>query len=162
MRAPVSRSRPSSAGCVAFQSVTCGGRRPRLGGEGAFGVADLLVAQRRRRHGPGPCAGRAGGELELADLVARHRGLAEGVVLLAGEQVPEQDGELARGGDRGDLRAAAGADALVERAQRPGRADGDQAASTSMWRTAAEPCLEIRPWRAGPWPDWRTRGSRPR
>ena len=49
-------------------------------------------------------------------------GCCVGVVLAAGEHAPEQAGELARGGDDGDLVAAAGADALVEGAQRAGLA----------------------------------------
>ena len=32
-----------------------------------------------------------------------------------------------------------------------------QHASTSAWRAGPEPCLEIRPRRTGPEPDWRTR-----
>ena len=36
------------------------------------------------------------------------------------------------------------------------------ATSPSMWRASDAPVLEIRPWRAGPLPDWWTRGSRPR
>jgi hypothetical protein len=91
-----------------------------LGGQGAFGVADLLGA----RAVPGAdlafARGRAGGELERTDLLARERWLAEGVVLLAGEQAPEQMGEFAGGRDGGDLGAATGADAFIERAQRPG------------------------------------------
>jgi hypothetical protein len=40
------------------------------------------------------------------------------VVLVAGEQAPEQARELARGGDGRDLVSAAGADPLVKRVQR--------------------------------------------
>jgi len=70
--------------------------------------------------------------------------------------------ELARGGDRGDLRAAARAHALVASAHRAGRADGDPRGFDPSVGTEAEPCLVMRPWRAGLGPDWRTRGSRPR
>jgi hypothetical protein len=49
--------------------------------------------------------------------------LGVGVVLAAGEHAPEQAGELAGAGDDRDLVAAAGADALVEGAQRTGLAD---------------------------------------
>jgi hypothetical protein len=62
----------------------------------------------------------AGGELEAAQLLLGQRRLAIGVVLAAGEHAPEQAGELAGAGDDGDLVAAAGADALVEGAQRAG------------------------------------------
>src|SRR5439155_14862972 len=61
---------------------------------------------------------RTGSELELAQLSPRQRRAPEGVVLVLGEQVPEQDHELARDGDRRPARAAPGRGALGERAQR--------------------------------------------
>jgi hypothetical protein len=65
----------------------------------------------------------AGADLDQAQLLGRQRGLLVGVVLRAAERAPEQHGELARAGDDGDLVAAAGADALVERVQRAGLPD---------------------------------------
>ena len=56
--------------------------------------------------------------------LAVSEGACEGVVLATGDHVPAQDGELARGGDDGDLHSAPGAHALKERAQRPGGLDG--------------------------------------
>jgi hypothetical protein len=53
-------------------------------------------------------------------LLVGQRGPGEGIVLLADHQVPAQGGQLAGGGDHGDLHAAPGADTLVEGAQRPG------------------------------------------
>jgi hypothetical protein len=44
---------------------------------------------------------RAGSQLELAQLLLRERRPREGVVLLAGEQVPEERAQLARRGGRG-------------------------------------------------------------
>ena len=69
-----------------------------LGGELLFGVAHLLVGDPH----PGGFArpdGRAGGDLQPPELLGGQRGLLVGVVLLAGEHAPEQDRELAGGGD---------------------------------------------------------------
>src|SRR6266540_1474272 len=44
----------------------------------------------------------AGCQLEASDLLPNERGPGEGVVLLAGEQMPAQDGELSSHGHRGD------------------------------------------------------------
>jgi transposase InsO family protein len=69
----------------------------------------------------------AGEQLKPAQLLAGEGGAREGVVLLIGEHVPADDGELAGDGDGGDVGAAAGADALVEgahRADRPGQVPG--------------------------------------
>jgi len=98
-------------------------------GVGSLGLLGELALGRAHRLVGGPDAGRAlvarsaGRELEPAQFLARQRRLGEGVVLFAAEQAPEQARELARGGDDGDLVAAAGADTLVEGAQRPGLAD---------------------------------------
>ena len=100
-----------------------------LAGELALGLAHGRVGRPGARLGL--ALGGAGGELEAAQLLFGQRGLGIGVVLLAGEQAPEQASELARRGDDRDLVAAPGADALVERAQRAGLADTLQAASTS-------------------------------
>src|SRR3989442_14830337 len=56
-------------------------------------------------------------QLELTELLARERRAPEGVVLVLGEQVPEQDHELARDGDRRPARAARGRRPLGERSQ---------------------------------------------
>jgi hypothetical protein len=78
--------------------------------------------------GPGPGVAalqrwRTGADLEQPQLLRRQRWLLVGVVLVTGEQAPEQDGELARAGDDGDLVAAPGPDPLVERVRRPGLLD---------------------------------------
>ena len=62
--------------------------------------------------------GCAGAEFQRAEF-AVDDGLAfERVVLLFGEELPAEARELAGGRDDRDLRAATGADVLVERAQR--------------------------------------------
>ena len=70
-------------------------------------------------------AGHAGAELERPELLLGQRRAAERVVLLLDDQVPAEPGELAGGRDDGDLHAPPLADALIERAQRTGGADGD-------------------------------------
>ena len=65
----------------------------------------------------------AGDQLELAELLGGQRRLGVRVVLVAGEQAPEQAGELACRGDGRDLVAAAGADPLVKRPQWAGLQD---------------------------------------
>ena len=118
------RARLRWSGCVpVVDRAAVGGFG--LQGERALGVADVVVASAGARANLSFARRGAGRELELADLATRQRRLPEGVVLLAREQTPEQAGELARRGDRGDLGAAARADALIEGAQRAGRADGD-------------------------------------
>ena len=124
MRAPLSRSRPPFSSGAACQSATM----PLVGGLGLrgelpLGLAHPLVGD--------PDAGRlalarrrAGGDLEPAQLLGGQRRLLVGVVLAAGEQAPEQARELARGRDDRLAVPAAGADALIERAQRAGLADG--------------------------------------
>jgi hypothetical protein len=54
--------------------------------------------------------------------LAISEGCSVGVLLVAGEQAPEQDGELVRDGDDGDL-VAAGAQALVVGTHTSGLAD---------------------------------------
>ena len=56
----------------------------------------------------------AGGELGPPEFLGGQRGLLVGVVLSAGEQAPEQRGELARDGDDRLAVAAAGTQALIE------------------------------------------------
>ena len=117
---------------------------------GAFGVLGAVA---------GWCVG---AEFQCAEF-AVDDGLAfERVVLFGGEQLPAEAREFAGGRDDRDLRATADFDALVEGAERPGVLIADQAASPRTCRQLEEPCLEIRPWRAGLWPDCRTRGSMPR
>src|SRR6266511_778048 len=60
-------------------------------------------------------AGVSGGQLEEPDLLPDERGSGEGVVLLPGEQMPAQDGELSSHGHRGDVGASPRADPLAER-----------------------------------------------
>jgi hypothetical protein len=69
-------------------------------------------------------AWRAGGELEAPHLLGGQRRLGKGVVLAAGQQAPEQAGELARCGDDRDRVTALGFDARVEGGDRTGLADG--------------------------------------
>ncbi len=64
---------------------------------GAFGALAVAVLG-REVSSSGVTLG-AGAQLESAELLACQRGALERVVLLAGEQAPEQAGELARGGD---------------------------------------------------------------
>jgi hypothetical protein len=81
----------------------------------------------------------AGAQFESAELLVGQRRALEGVVLLAREEVPEQDCELACDGDDRDLAAAARADALVERAHRPGGADRDERGLGSSRREERSP-----------------------
>jgi hypothetical protein len=67
----------------------------------------------------------AGLELERAQLLGGQRGAGEGVVLAAGDHLPAQHRQLARGGHHGDLHAAPRAHALIERAQRSWGLDRD-------------------------------------
>ena len=69
-----------------------------------------------------------------------------GVVLAAGEQMPEQDGEFAGDGDGRDLVPAASADALVEGAHRSRRADREQrgfgqGVADGAWSAFADPAV---------------------
>src|SRR3954452_10650029 len=91
-----------------------------VGGFGLFGELALALAVAALAVGilgrQGPASGvalGAGAQFEGTELFARQRRALEGVVLLAGEQVPEQHGELARDGDDRDLAAAPRTDALV-------------------------------------------------
>src|SRR3954451_22012262 len=93
-----------------------------LFGERAFGLAHGVVGRPDRRRALG--LGGAGGEREAPELLLGQRRLGVGVVLAAGEHAPEQAGELAGAGDDRDLVAAAGADALIEGAQRTGLTHG--------------------------------------
>jgi len=84
---------------------------------GELGLAGKLLLGRPHRVVGGPDAASrrgqalcAGGDFQAAQLLLGERGLLEGVVLFAGEQMPEQAGQLARGGDDRDAMAAAGAD----------------------------------------------------
>lgn len=97
--------------------------------------------------------GGAAQQLKAAELLTDQGWLGKGVVLLMGEQLLDQHGELSGQGHGGDVGPASALDALGEGTQRPGGADACQAASTSTWRPSPEPCLLILPWRAGPLPD---------
>src|SRR3954468_20479289 len=90
---------------------------------GAFGA--LAVGVPGGEVAPSGVALGAGAQLEPAELLAGQRRALERVVLLAREEMPEEHGELARDGNDRDLAAAARADALIEGAHRPRRADGD-------------------------------------
>ena len=85
------------------------------------------------------------------------------MVLLLAQEMPTERGHFARRCNGGDLVAAAGPDAWEEKSRKgPGALEAAQAASTSMARAWARPCLVIRPCCAGPSPDWRTEGLRPK
>jgi hypothetical protein len=85
----------------------------------------LLALRHRRARAPVTACGVTGDQLQPPQLVAGERRAPEGVVLFVGEQVPKQHAELARRGDERDLRAAPGAQPLIEGAQRVRRADDD-------------------------------------
>src|SRR5215216_3818811 len=85
----------------------------------------LLALGRLRARAPSAMRGIASDQLESTELVAVQGRPPEGVVLLVGEQVPEEHAELARRGDERDLRPATGPQPLIERAQRPRGADDD-------------------------------------
>ena len=110
---------------------------------GELALVELLALARCRSRAASATRRIACGKLEPAQLVALKRRPPEGVVLLVGEQVPEQHAELARRRDERDLGPAPGPQALIEGAQRPGVRTTIQAASQSMWRASGEPCLEI-------------------
>ncbi len=94
----------------------------RLFGDRAFLVAGGLVvvgvSGSAVRSAPWGCAS---GELEFAALVRDQTGPGEGIVLTVGDQMPGQRGHLPGRGHNSDLEPAAGAYALIERPQRPGR-----------------------------------------
>jgi hypothetical protein len=139
---------------------------PLVGGLGLLG--ELALGLAHRLAGALDAGGRlgvlrrAGGQFELPELPVGERGLLVGVILASGEHAPEQDRQLARGGNDRLAVTASGAGALVERRIGPGWRATCHAASTSAQRAVADPRLEIRPLRAGASPDWRTFGSSPR
>ena len=104
--------------------VACAGASCRRSALGLAGEIDLPVAQRLDvvgvgRPAPVPLLVRPTGlQLHGAQLVGHKCRARPEVVLLLGEQVPAEHGQLARDGDRGDLVAAAGADADEEGVQR--------------------------------------------
>src|SRR6266508_31658 len=69
-------------------------------------------------------AGVSGGQLEEANFLPDQGGAGEGVVLLAGEQMPAQHGELAGHGHGGDVGTSPGPDPLAERPEGPGGPHG--------------------------------------
>ena len=95
MRAPVSRPHPFSLGRRLSSRRSCVGRRSRRGGRARVRPRALSVLVAGDPAHAFAWRG-AGGELEPADLRAGHRGARVGVVLFAGEQAPEEAGELAR------------------------------------------------------------------
>ena len=101
----------------------------RLQRESLLGVVAVGVPH-RIGIGAGLRARRPGGQLESAPLAPHRAGTLEGVVLATGQQMPGQDGELARDGDGRDMAPAPRGGALRERPQRardlggsPGRLD---------------------------------------
>jgi hypothetical protein len=148
--------------------VPLGGARAsgrHLGAVGALGLLEHASLERPAARLPGQADPRArvvGLDLEPPELALGDRRRAVAVVLLLGQEVPAEDGELARGGAGGHLGAAAGLDPPVKARSGPGVRMAAWAASTSSPRAWAWPAREMWPWRAGRVPDWRTRGSRPR
>src|SRR5262249_35359596 len=63
----------------------------------------------------------------------------------SGEEMPDEDGQFTGRGDRGDLFATPSADTQEECAQRAGVFAATHAASTSVPRACARPCLVMRP-----------------
>jgi hypothetical protein len=61
-------------------------------------------------------------QLQRSPLLGHQQRTSPGVILVCGEQVPDEDGEFPRGGDRGNLLATPTADAQEECAQPAGRA----------------------------------------
>jgi hypothetical protein len=61
---------------------------------------------------------RAGSQLELAPLMGDQTGSRERVILISGDQMPGEHGELAGGSDDRSLETAARLDPLIERAKR--------------------------------------------
>jgi transposase-like protein len=133
-----------------------------LFGEASLGVADGFEGVPGCGSSAAAGGGVSGAELELAVLVRDQRRLGEGVLGAVSGQLPAQLGDLAGGGHHRDLHAAAGADPLENARSGPGAFDAAHAASTSMPRAWARPCLVIGPCVAGWPPDWRTRGCSPR
>jgi hypothetical protein len=78
-----------------------------LGGKLGLAAADFLERVRARRALLAAPRRQAGLQLERAALFDRQRRAGEGVVLVLGDEVPAQLGELAGGRDGGDLGAAA-------------------------------------------------------
>ena len=121
MRAPVSRPRPPllrPAGrrwCVRRRAGLAGRARVRPGA--SPGWCDQMSRPPWQRGAPAVISRRR-------IFLLGQRRLGVGVVLAAREQAPEQAGELAGGGDDRDRVPAAGLDALVERGDRAGLADG--------------------------------------
>src|SRR5271167_3739434 len=93
-----------------------------LTSELALGVADRVVGA-PDASGLGGVALRAGGDLQAPELLSGERWLGVGVVLLAGEQAPEQARELSGGCHDRHRVTAARTYALIERVQRTGLAD---------------------------------------
>src|SRR5262245_29225661 len=81
-----------------------------LGGE--FLIEPMLLSCGPDADPPALLAFGAGHQFELADLLAGERGAGEGVVLVAAEHVPGDQGQLAGDGDGGDVAAAASGDPL--------------------------------------------------
>jgi hypothetical protein len=67
------------------------------------------------------------------------------VILLLAQKMPDQDGELSRGGDRSNVLAATRSDAQENARSGPGARAAAQAASTSSPRARPGPCLLMRP-----------------
>src|SRR5262249_24438404 len=115
MRAPVSRPHRFSVLGAASRRLACG-RRLDLLGELALALAILLGPDRMTRGPAAPAVLRL--EFEPAQLAASERGPLKGVVLFAGEQMPEKHTELSGRRDERDLGTTAGAHALIEGAER--------------------------------------------
>src|ERR1700744_4791289 len=107
---PSSVMRRGRSGCSGGWRLLVAGDEVAVGGFGLEGVVTLSAVAR----GSAPDArdqcrlsavlsGSAVGELDPADLASDEHAPGVGVVLLAGEQVPGDDREVAGDRDRGDL-----------------------------------------------------------
>ena len=113
MRAPVSRSRPPSSVRLPASRGPSACRRPRLARRACARASRIACLVAQMPVGL-PFAWGAGADLEQPELLGGQRGLLVGVVLVAGEQEPEQARELARGGDDRDRWPRRARIALIE------------------------------------------------
>ena len=92
-----------------------------------------------------PCRSIPRFELKISQLFGKQRRTRPHVALALGEQVPDDDRELAGGRDGCYVLAATGSDPQEKGSQRAGARTAAEAASTSMPRAWPRPCLVIRP-----------------
>ena len=101
-------------------------------------------------------------EIEIVQLPGVQRRTCPKGVLVLCQKMPDQDGELACRRDSSDVLPAPALNPKKETAQWARDARCGPARLTSMPRACLQPGLVIRPWYAGPGPDYRTLGFSPR